>query len=147
MAKLKKGSEAAKAWGRKMKALRTSKSKGNINKPVRVRRSRKLMSRKKEYHRKHKSEIHVIPDLFYASAAAIPFVTTTPESQTSAVDSLMMPGAPIGERVANFANASTQGAIQNIVPIAELAVIGWAARVLGKKLGLNRIGTKEVKLA
>jgi hypothetical protein len=102
---------------------------------------------KRGKHKRRKDEIHLIPDVFYASAVAIPFVTTTPESQTSAVDSLLMPGASISERLANFANAATQGTVQNIVPIAELGIVGYIARVLGKKVGLNKVGTKEVKLA
>lgn len=117
------------------------------NKELKAYKSGERSKSNKGKHRRSKPQIHLLPDLFYAGAAAIPFVTTTPDSSSSAVDSLMAPGVPIGERIGNAAWAAREGAVQNAVPIAELAVLGIAFKWAGKKLGLNRVGTMGVKLA
>ena len=91
-------------------------------------------------------EIHLVPDLFYAGAAMVPFMQPGAGSTTSAVDALMQPGT-IGEKFTNSVYNLGQSVKSNWVEIAELAIIGVLAKWAGKKIGANKIGTKKVKLA
>ena len=101
-------------------------------------------------HRHRPDTIHLIPDAMYASAAALPFITTAPGTSQSAVEvigAVARGETPIGEGVQNFITATLGNVRQDIVPMAELAVVGYAIQYAAKKVGLNRVGTKRVKIA
>ena len=87
-------------------------------------------------HRRKERELHLLPDVFEVGAAGI---LTIPAAQ------------------AVWANRSDLGAINGsdlwanqikpqIVPAIELGVVGLALKWIGKKTGLNRVGTKGVRL-
>lgn len=92
-------------------------------------------------HRRKEREIHLIPDLF-AVAGTVPILNgnasgSTPYEQYKGGAGLT------GVMNALEANA-TSGAQLKKAGILE--VIAWASKVIGKKLGLNRVGIKGVRL-
>jgi len=153
MAKLKKGSEAAKAWGRKMKALRVSKSKGNINKPD-LDRSKKVktkMSKKKSYRGKHRARaFHVVPDIMEIGGVAFPFFNSAGTGYSAAgslANAIMGTGGVSRSQAMSDAVDNFTGNLKDsVLPAGELIVGGLVVKWIGKKFGLNKIGTKEVKL-
>ena len=112
------------------------------NKTKRIYRRYKV----KSVRHRRPDEIHLVPDLFYAGAAMVPFMQPGAGSTTSAVDALMQPGT-VGEKFTNSVYNLGQSVKSNWVEIAELAVIGVLAKWAGRKVGANKIGTKKVKLA
>lgn len=153
MAKLKMGSEAAKAWGRKMKALRNSKSERNINKPVSVKHSTKKVikiSKKNKGHRSGKRAFHVVPDLMEVGGIAYPFIdssTTGYSALGSLSNAVMGTGGVSRSQAVADAFDNLKGNFQNsLLPAGELIIGGLVVKWLGKKTGLNKVGTKEVKI-
>lgn len=143
MAKLKKGSEAAKAWGRKMKALRNSKSKEKLNKPVLNHNGKvkpKMSEKNDRKPGKKRTTIHVVPDLLFAAGAV--------EFAGPLVDDLYYGWKDAG--VNGFMKGLdwyvTQQMVPAAVPAAELAVAGIIAKKAAKWLGINRVGTKNIKV-
>jgi len=134
---MKKGSPEAKAWGKRMRALRKGEKSQKVNKPVSVKSHKVMrMSKKERKHGKRGTTYHAVPDLLYAG---------------SAVELL----GPAAQTV--WANRSSMGSINTsdliqyqilpqVIPAAELAVIGVVVQKAAKYLGLNRIGTKDVKV-
>lgn len=98
------------------------------------------MSRK-ERKKDRGNKIHVIPDVLFASAVGIPFVTVDGAGSTAVSNFMAGPG-----NWQYIPNDIIGGITENVKPIAELVVSAFVAKYLGKKLGLNRVGTKEVKL-
>jgi hypothetical protein len=135
MAKLKKGSDAAKAWGKKMKAY--------INKPVLNHNGKVKPKMSKKNGRKHGKKgttFHVVPDLLYAGAAAtiaLPLVDDVYDGYKSNGYTGAMKGLNwyVTEQMAPAA-----------VPAAELAIAGIVIQKVAKWIGLNKIGTKDVKV-
>lgn len=143
MAKLKKGSDAAKAWGKKMKALRTSKTKANINKPVFVKRSKvkpKMSKKNSRRHGKKGTTFHVIPDLFYAGAA----LELVGPAAGNVYDGFKQSG--LGGLADNIDYSIKNQIIPAALPAAELAVAGIVIQKVAKWMGLNKIGSKDVKV-
>jgi len=68
MVRFKKGSPEAKAWGRRMMAMRTSKKGRNINKPVIVKASKVKYMTKRKDKRRHGMRKHSIVE---AAGAAL----------------------------------------------------------------------------
>jgi hypothetical protein len=104
------------------------------------RRYRAASPKKRSAHRK-KREIHVVPDLF-GVAGVLPIINgnasgSTPYEQYKG-----------GAGVSGVMGALEANAISptQLKEAAVLEIIGYAAKVVGKKLGLNTIGTKGVKL-
>lgn len=135
---MKKGSPEAKAWGRRMRAMR-NKGSSKVNKRVSVKSSSR-MSKRKSYGKKSKRAIHLVPD---ALAVMVPVSLVTEQTAGSSV-------------IANVQNKDYSGAatvlMDEITSTAGLkapVVFGIGALVAkwaGRKLGLSRIGTDEVKL-
>ena len=152
MAKLKKGSEAAKAWGRKMKALRTSKTKANINKPVFVKRSKvkPKMSKKNRKYRHKERPIHLVPDVMEIGGIAFPFFNTggTGYSAAGSLANAIMGtgGVSRSQAMADAVDNFTGNLKDSVIPAGELIIGGLVVKWLGKKFGLNKVGTKEVKI-
>jgi hypothetical protein len=139
---MKKGSPEAKAWGKRMRTLRKKEKSQKVNKPVSV-KSHKVskMSKKERRHGKKGTTFHVVPDVLYAGAA---------------VELL----GPAAENV--YAGYKAQGAsyalnealpwslgnqvMPAIVPAAEIAVLGIVIQKVAKYMGLNKIGTKDIKV-
>ena len=113
-------------------------------------RGEQRVSRRKDGKKRTGNVIHVIPDIFYTSAVALPFITIGPGESQSAitvVSDVLHGSTPIGQGVNNFISAVSDNVIPDLIPMAELAAVGYGLRWLGKKVGLNRIGTKRVKIA
>lgn len=147
MAKLKKGSEAAKAWGRKMEALRNSKKKGNINKPVFLKsRKVKTMSKKDKHRSKKKTVVHVVPAALEGLGVLSPGLNPSlPNGGFLGVFSSSNPdmSSKFGAVMGGLSGYTEMSAL---IPAGELVIAGMIAKWLGKKTGLNGIGTKEVRL-
>jgi len=135
MAKFKKGSPEAKAYMASIRPGRTRKASS---------RGVKRMS-KRSKGRKRESVFHAIPDLFYAGSA------------------LVIGGPAVSNAVGNYRNGGggmsglqtmvsdlpwtvSNEIIPNALPAAELAVTGIVIQKVAKWLGLNRFGTKRVKV-
>lgn len=146
---MEKGSPEAIAWGRRMRKLREGEKTQKVNKPISVKSGKvKTMSerdrrerRRERRHHKRGNTFHVIPDLFYAGAA-IELVGPAAENVFSGFRSQGL----------NFAMDTVlpwsinNQVIPAIMPAAELAVIGVAIQKIAKYVGLNKIGTKDVKV-
>ena len=92
-------------------------------------------------HRRKERELHLIPDLF-AVAGTLPILNgnasgSTPWEQYKGGAGLT------GVMNALEANATSGTQLKEA---AILEVIAWASKVIGKKLGLNKVGTKGVRL-
>ena len=134
---MKKGSPEAKAWGAKMRRMRESKT-GNRkrNKPIRA-----TSHMKDEKRKSRKRAFHVVPDLLYAGAGY--------ELVGPALINLY--GDFKGGGIQALGNqGNIEFSIEQIkagaIPAVELAIAGKIVSWAGKKLGLNKVGTKEVKL-
>jgi hypothetical protein len=91
---------------------------------------------KKRHRMKAKPVFHAIPDLFEVGAA---------------VELLGPAGQAVWDNRTNLSSINGSDLVKNqvipqVVPAAELAVIGLALKWVGKKTGLSKIGTKGVKL-
>lgn len=110
-----------------------------------------MRAAKKPGKHRRKDVVHLIPDLFLVGAAAEPFVGNS-GSGVSTLDTLSPswnPGESLSQRMSGaFDNLITnmKGPGSTLIPAAELAVVGLVAKWLGKSTGLNRIGTKKVKI-
>ena len=139
---MKKGSPEAKAWGKRMRSLRKREKSQKVNKPVSVKCHKVIrMSKKERKHGKKGTTFHVVPDLFYTGSAV--------ELLGPAVGNMYDSARANGLSYAM--DTVLPWAIQNqvmpaIVPAAELAVIGVVIQKAAKWLGVNRIGTKNVKV-
>lgn len=139
---MKKGSKEAKEWGKRMRSLRKREKTQKVNKPISVKSGKvKTMSKKERRHGKKGSVFHVIPDLFYAGAA-IELVGPAAENVYSGFRSQGLSFAMDTVLPWSINNQI----IPAVVPAAELAVIGVVIQKLAKFVGLNRIGTKDVKV-
>ena len=102
------------------------------------------MEKNKRKHRR-KAEIHLIPDALGVAAGA---ALVGPE--VGMIVNLWENGAPPWSQYGPFGPGATGETIQNLkdgaVPAAYFAAGAVAAKYVGKWLGLNRIGTKKVKL-
>ena len=133
MARFKKGSPEAKAY---MASIRKGRS------PRRARRAigdAKRMT-KRRYGKKSKRAVHVIPDGLMLGGIALP-----------AFQGINGNNSPVQELMAthSVADAVNYGITSYKTFWAEPVVgivAGLVAKYAGKKLGLNRIGTKEFKL-
>lgn len=98
-------------------------------------------------HKRHIDRVHLIPDLLYAGAAAEPFINGDNTGGDAALGYALRNG---GGDLSTTAEGTIWRVKQNIVPAAKdaaiLAIIGYAFQWMGKKTGLNKIGTKKVKL-
>ena len=146
MAKFKKGSPEAKAWGKRMRALRMSKDHGNVNKPVSVKHTRKVIRiSKKDKRRKSERAIHLVPDALAVGAGA---ALVGPEA--GFIVNLWKDGSPPWSSTGPFGGGAAGETIGNIMtgvkPAAYLAGAAIGAKYIGKWLGLNRVGSKKVKL-
>lgn len=134
---MEKGSPEAKAWGRRMRALRKSEKSQKVNKPVSVKSPKVIrMSNDKKRHVKRKQVYHAVPDLLYAG---------------SAVELLGPAAQAVWESRSDLGSVNTTDLIKyqiipQVVPAAELAVIGVVVQKAAKWLGLNKFGTKDVKV-
>ena len=136
MAKLKKGSPEAKAWGRKMQRLRGS---GKKSKKVFKARSAESSGGRMPKS-KSKRAIHLVPD---ALAVMVPVSLVTEETAGSSVF------ANVQQKDFNGAATVLMQEVTTVAGLKAPVVFGIAALVAkwaGKKLGLSRIGTDEVKL-
>lgn len=97
-------------------------------------------------HRRDKRDIHLIPDLLVAGGALYPALTTGQGGPSigSYVNAVMRhePTAPVSDYVANTIG-NYQG---DIFPVAELVIGGFVLKWVGKKTGLNKVGTKKIKV-
>lgn len=138
MARLKKGSPEAKAYMDKIrngKPIRDDKPKGE-----------RRMTKRKSKGVRHKKEIyHAIPDLFYAGAAAI----IAGPAASNAYGNYKNGGggmAGLQTMVSDLPWTVSNEVIPNALPAVELAVVGVIIQKVAKMVGLNRIGTKRVKV-
>ena len=108
------------------------------------------MSGEKNSRRNKKGDIHVIPDAVGALAISLPFVTIAPGTSQSALDVLagMAKGEQtLGQGFTNVLTAVSGNIMPDILPMAELGILAVAFKWFGKKLGLNKVGGKRVKIA
>ena len=135
--KMKKGSPEAIAWGRRMQSLRKNESR-KVDKPRKT-VSVKTMSKKRS--RKQKTVWHAIPDLFYAGSA----VELAGPAVVNMYNDVKGGGlSALGD--AQNISASLDLVKAGAIPAVELAIVGKLVQIAARKLGLSRIGTKEVKL-
>ena len=143
MAKLKKGSPEAKAWGRKMKALRSQgkpKSRGPRG---------NSMAEKPKKNGKRKMTVHLIPDALIAGGVISPSFDPNTSAGNDFWGALTTSSNPtVGTKVSQsiVALKDEYTSFGNLLTAAELIVGGIVVKWIGKKTGMNRIGTKEVKL-
>lgn len=85
-------------------------------------------------------EVHLIPDLIAVGAVALPAVSGREGWGNDPIGTARngQYGAAMQEYVAN--------AISEKWEIAGLFVASYAAKWLGKKLGLNHVGTKKIRV-
>lgn len=103
-------------------------------------------SRKSRVYRRKEPDLHAVPDLFYAAAAAMPFVSTSGDAATSPMGSLMEAGVPYDQRINNATYSLGSQIQQDWKSMAEIAIVGYAIQWIGKKTHLNRVGGKRIKL-
>ena len=102
------------------------------------------VARNKDKHRHKKPVVHLVPAALEAGGALLPAYYGPNPGIASYLDAKLhgQSTAPLGDYVAN-----TMGNIQpDLLPMAEMIVGGMVLKWVGKKTGLNRIGTKEVKI-
>ncbi len=139
---MKKGSKEAKEWGKRMRAMRKKEKPQKVNKPVSV-KSRKVirMSRKERKHGKKGTTFHVVPDLLYAGSAGM-LLGGTAQSVWDGYKQNGL-GYALNEALPfSFTNSMLPAAL----PAAELAVAGIVIQKVAKYLGLNKIGSKDVRV-
>ena len=96
--------------------------------------------------RKAPGEVHLVPDLFLAGAAAIPFVNPTSSGNPGFLADMLNTSIPISDRITFEINALPDAALENLKPIAIMGILGLGAKWAGKKVGLNKVGSKKVKV-
>ena len=97
-------------------------------------------------HKQKSDVIHLIPDVFFAGGALVPFTMPGGGASQSVLQVFQTEGFN-GYSLMNATYALEQSTIANWKDIAVLGVLGIAAKWAGKKVGLNRVGTKKVKIA
>lgn len=109
--------------------------------------SRRAYSPKRRGGHKSKPKIHVVPDILYLASATVllgPAITNEIGQFRNNSGTL---SDKIGAVAENIVPNLTDNVIPNVIPAVELAIIGKVISWGGKKLGLNKLGTKEVKVA
>jgi hypothetical protein len=100
---------------------------------------------------RRKDQIHLIPDLFGVAALSVPLVlpgeNTNGASAADSVMSIVRGQNTFGAGMSEAVNNTIASVKTNVVPMVELGVLAFAFAWGGKKLGLNKIGTKRVKIA
>lgn len=98
----------------------------------------------KKHKRRHAREVHLLPDLLVAGGVLMPTFEGPNPGVATYMDAKLHgeSTAPLGDYISN--TMSNIG--PDAVGMAELIIGGLAVKWLGKKTGLNRIGTKGVKL-
>ena len=133
MARFKKGSAEAKAY---MASIRPGNHRKRASRPKGERR----MVRKRYGSRKSKRVVHVIPDALMIGGIALPAFQGI-NGNNSPVQELVSTHS-VGDAV-NYGITSYEANWKEpVVGVVGGLVLKW----VGKKLGLNRIGTKEFKL-
>lgn len=101
-------------------------------------------SKEKKHKRRHAREVHLLPDLMVAGGVLMPtFEGPNPGIVSYMNSKLHNEGtAPFGDYVANTMSNIGPDALE----MTELIIGGLAVKWVGKKTGLNRFGTKGVKL-
>lgn len=89
--------------------------------------------------------MHLIPAAFGISAAAVPFVLPGGGAGQSVVEVFQTQGFN-GGSVMNAVYAVEQSTIANWKDIVVLGIMAVAAKWGAKKIGLNKVGTKKVKI-
>ena len=102
---------------------------------------RRSYSRAKTSRRRSTPKVHVLPAALGIAALSVPFVLPAPGNGYSAFQL-----AQTGQYQAALSEFE-MSAVKNWKDIAVLAVFAYGAKWGGKKLGLNRVGTKKVVLA
>lgn len=125
------------------KARRRSMS-SEMRGKTRTRRVR-TMARKRT-HRKKKMVVHVIPDGLAIAATALPLTFKDPNGFSFVDDVKSVIGGDLSA-VNNMPYHLMLGFKSEIVPMAGLGIGALVVRWAGRKLGLNRIGTKDFKVA
>ena len=141
MAKFKKGSPEAKAWGRKMQSLRST------GKPKKSMPRGKSMAKKRNGFGKRKMTVHLIPDVMETVGVLYPALIDNTGNNFTVASQLTMPGT-VSEKFYGAVGAMTQqySTPGELIPAGALVVAGLIVKWIGKKTGLNKIGTKEVKI-
>lgn len=110
--------------------------------------TRKSVRRRRFNFKKHaksrERSFHVIPDVLVAGGVALPaFYGPSPGLNDYVMGKLTgQPTAPIGDYISNtIGNAKSE-----LPTMAGLIVGGLVVKWLGRKTGLNRVGTKKVKV-
>lgn len=94
--------------------------------------------RRKHYHKK----IHIIPDAMAAGGLLFPFVSKTPQGNPSPIESLIYYRNPQG-----FLEHLEDNIKGYWKPTAELLIGSMVVKYVAKKVGLNRVGTKDLVIA
>lgn len=139
MAKLKKGSDEAKAY---MASIRPDHKRKAVKSRY---RGVKNVSKRKESH-KQKTVWHVLPDLAYAGAV----VSLAGPPATGAIAQYNSIDGTFSQKMGSVAEnmpGILMDAKAGVVPAIEFFIAGKVIAWAGKIAHLNRIGTKEVKLA
>lgn len=108
-------------------------------------RSEKRMS-KRDRRRGNKVKVHVIPAALATLAIATPFMAPDQNGSTAISNLISVAKGDTG----NFQYVGmdiVDGVKQNLGTIVILGAASYAAKWLGKEFHLNKIGTKEVRLA
>lgn len=112
----------------------------------RRRTARRAYYPKRGHSRAKKREIHLIPDIAILGGALFPAVTTGPAGPgfNGYVTSLMNheQPAPVSDYMSNaMGNYKTDA-----LTVIELIAGGYILKWVGKKTGLNKVGTKKIKV-
>lgn len=91
--------------------------------------------------------IHVVPDVLAVAAMAIPFVDSGKVGSAYDNSVQYFKTGQWGPGIQNLISSTMTNLPETILPAVELGVVAIAASWFGRKLGLNKIGTKRVKLA
>lgn len=108
----------------------------------------KNMPRKDRKRRRPAKAVHVVPDAIALMAVAQPLINGQNTGGDTALHYLLTNG---GGDVGTTLEGTVWRVQQNIVPAAKSAVVLGAValgvKFLSKKTGLNRVGTRELKIA
>jgi len=102
-------------------------------------RGKRMSKDKRKSHRKE-TVFHLIPDLFYAgSAAELAGPTAVNVYNEFKAGGMAAAGPALNWSIHNEL-------LPDAVPAAELAIVGIVVQKVAKYLGLNKIGTKRIKV-
>lgn len=108
-----------------------------------AKRTRTRYARAKS-HRRRDQPIHAVPDLMEVIGIVFPLTQGAGNGDQLAWDHSAGIGQNISYNMGVVMNEYTNPA--NLVPAAELVIGGLVVKWIGKKTGLNRVGTKKVKV-